>query len=80
MTSIYILKLESGKYYIGKSNDVNKRFEQHITGNGSSFTKIYKPVAIDKIIKNTSPFDEDKITKEYMIKYGIDNVRALCYH
>ena len=30
MTSIYILKLESGKYYIGKSNDVNERFEQEM--------------------------------------------------
>ena len=78
-TNIYVLKLESGKYYIGKSNDIPKRFEQHLNGIGSSWTKKYKPLKIEKIINNTSPFDEDKITKELMNKYGIDNVRGGSY-
>ena len=78
-TNIYVLKLESVKYYIGKSNDIHKRFQQHLNGIGSSWTKKYKPLKIEQIINNTSPFDEDKITKELMNKYGIDNVRGGSY-
>jgi predicted GIY-YIG superfamily endonuclease len=67
-TNIYILKLQGGRYYIGKSDNVSKRYEQHLNGSGSSWTKKYKPISVDKIIPNASPFDEDKYTKEYMSK------------
>ncbi len=79
MTNIYILRLEYGKYYIGKSENVINRYNQHINGRGSSWTKKYKPISIEKTITNSSSFDEDKITKEYMSKYGIDNVRGGSY-
>jgi len=79
MVNIYILKLVNNKYYVGKSNDVEKRFEQHINGNGSSWTKLHKPLSIEKVIENANIFDEDNITKEYMSLYGIDNVRGGSY-
>lgn len=78
-TNIYILKLESGKYYIGKSDNVVRRFEQHLLGNGSAWTKKYKALSLEKTIENVSPFEEDKVTKEYMAKYGIENVRGGSY-
>jgi hypothetical protein len=71
--------LEGGRYYIGRSDDVIKRYQQHSSGLGSAWTKKYKPVRILDTIKNVSPFDEDKITKEYMAKYGIENVRGGSY-
>jgi len=40
---------------------------------------MYKPISVIKVIENTSPFEEDKITKEYMAKYGISNVRGGSY-
>ena len=79
MTNIYILRLESGKYYVGKSEDVKNRYQQHMNGSGSSWTRKYKPISLEKTIENASPFEEDKITKEYMSKYGIDNVRGGSY-
>ena len=79
MTKIYILKLEGGKYYVGKSEDVVKRYQQHLNGDGSAWTKKYKPISLEKTIENASPFDEDKITKEYMSKHGINNVRGGSY-
>jgi predicted GIY-YIG superfamily endonuclease len=79
MTNIYILRLEGGKYYVGKSEDVKNRYQQHMNGSGSSWTRKYKPISIEKTIENASPFEEDKITKEYMSKYGIDNVRGGSY-
>jgi predicted GIY-YIG superfamily endonuclease len=78
-TNIYILKLKDGKYYIGKSDNPMARYQDHLNGIGSTWTNKYKPVAIEKIIQNASNFDEDKYTKEYMAKYGIDNVRGGTY-
>lgn len=77
--NIYIIRLEGGRYYIGKSDNVMNRYQQHIDGNGSAWTRKYKPISLEKIIKNVSSFEEDKITKEYMSKYGIDKVRGGSY-
>jgi len=78
-TNIYILRLQGEKYYIGKSDNPEKRFEEHKNGCGSSWTKKYKPIEIIKILSNVSHFEEDKVTKEYMDKYGINNVRGGTY-
>ena len=78
-TNIYILRLEGGRYYIGKSKDVNKRFQKHLSGRGSAWTKLYRPVSLETTIQNVSALEEDKTTKEYMVKYGIDKVRGGSY-
>lgn len=78
-TNIYVLKLQGGRYYIGKSENVIKRYQEHLNGNGSAWTKKYKPIALEKVIENVSSFEEDKVTKEYMAKYGIENVRGGSY-
>ena len=79
MTNIYCLKLENNKYYIGKTNNTSIRIDQHYSGDGSSWTKKYKPLEVLFVKENQSPFDEDKYTKEYMMLYGIDNVRGGSY-
>jgi len=78
-TNIYVLRLEGGRYYVGKSDNVMNRYEQHIKGSGSAWTRKYKPISLEKTIKNVSSFEEDKVTKEYMSKYGIDKVRGGSY-
>ena len=78
-TNIYVLRLEGGRYYIGKSNNVIQRYQEHLKGTGSAWTKKYKPVSLVKTIDNVSPFQEDATTKEYMSKYGIDKVRGGSY-
>ena len=80
-TTIYILKLNNSKYYVGKTNrKVNERYQEHLEGIGSFWTKKYKPLSIVKQIENSSPFDEDRYVKEYMAMYGIDNVRGGSYN
>lgn len=79
MTDIYVLCLEAGNYYIGKSDNVVNRYQQHCNRNGSAWTRKHKPISLEKTVKSTSPFDEDKVTKEYMSKYGIDKVRGGSY-
>jgi predicted GIY-YIG superfamily endonuclease len=78
-TTIYILKLKGGNYYIGKSDNPAKRFEEHINGRGSAWTRKYAPVKLMRTILNASPFDEDRYVKEYMAKYGIEKVRGGSY-
>ena len=78
---VYILKLEKGKYYVGTTSHLPRRLAEHRQGHGSSWTRKYKPIKIEKSRKvNGSPgLDEDKETKEYMKKYGIENVRGGSY-
>ena len=76
---IYVLKLAGGKYYVGKSADVAQRFKQHASGRGSTWTGLHKPVSIIETRPINSPFDETNVTKEYMKKYGMDNVRGGAY-
>lgn len=76
MVFIYILELENNKYYIGKTLNPNFRLEQHLTYNGSEWTKKYKPKKVLEIIQNCDDFDEDKYTLKYMKHYGISNVRG----
>jgi len=76
MVFIYILQLEQGKYYVGKTTNPSFRIDKHFTSNGSSWTKKYKPILILEIIQNCDDYDEDKYTIKYMEKYGINNVRG----
>ena len=76
MVYIYILQLEQGKYYIGKTNNPQFRIESHFNLNGSAWTTKYKPIKLIKLISNCDDYDEDKYTRIYMDKYGIQNVRG----
>jgi len=79
MSTIYIIRLQGGYYYIGKSDNVMLRYKQHLDGKGSIWTKMYRPVSVERIIESQTSFDEDNYTKEYMKKYGVDKVRGGSY-
>lgn len=80
MIIIYVLKCSNNKYYVGKTlTDVDKRFNTHKKGQGAIWTRKYRPVEILNVYKNCDHFDEDKYTKMYMDKYGIENVRGGSY-
>jgi hypothetical protein len=74
MFNIYILQLENNKYYIGKTKNSELRIRRHFNGKGSEFTKLFKPIKVEKIYFNCD--DELKYTLKYMYKYGIENVRG----
>lgn len=73
---VYIIQLEEGKYYVGKTENPEYRIESHFDFNGSMWTKKYKPLSVVEIIPNCDNYDEDKNTIKYMEKYGINNVRG----
>ena len=76
MVVVYALALKGGKYYIGKSNNLEVRLGQHNVGGGSVWTTKYKPIKVVETNPLGDNYDEDKLTLKYMRKYGIENVRG----
>lgn len=79
MEYLYVLRLEKGKYYVGKTTDVMKRYQQHVDGRGSAWTSKYSPVSLVESKPITTDHDENNTTKDYMKKYGVENVRGGSY-
>lgn len=76
MVHIYVLELEGGKYYVGKTNNPGFRIEQHFHSGGATWTRKYSPVRVLELINDCDDYDEDKYTRIYMDKYGIEKVRG----
>jgi predicted GIY-YIG superfamily endonuclease len=75
---IYVWELEEGKYYIGYSENLSGRLEQHTSGSGALWTKKYKPVSIIEIVRGGKDIEKSK-TLEYMKLKGFDNVRGAAW-
>ena len=76
---IYVLKLSQGKWYVGKTEKTAmQRYKEHLSGAGSAWTRKYKPIELVECSQGDK-FDEDKKTKQYMDRYGVDNVRGGAY-
>ena len=43
MYYVYILLCRDGTLYTGSTNDVGKRFKDHLEGRGARYTKSHKP-------------------------------------
>jgi predicted GIY-YIG superfamily endonuclease len=76
MDKIYVLRLHNDKWYVGRTSNVERRFEQHKNGDGAKWTFLHKPLDIHEIREIKSDNDEDIITREYMKQFGIYNVRG----
>lgn len=72
---VYVWELEEGKYYVGYSENLSSRLEQHTTGDGALWTKKYKPVSIIEILRGGKDVEKAK-TLEYIKLKGFDNVRG----
>jgi len=77
--AIYILALEGGNFYVGKSGNIPQRLKAHFKGRGSVWTKHFRPVKVVDIVENKTLFTEDIITKQLMFQYGIPHVRGGSY-
>ena len=73
---LYVLKLDAGKWYIGRTANVERRFQQHRDGTGAKWTGLHRPISIELSRPLLSEEDEDRTTRDYMVKYGIYNVRG----
>ena len=78
MVTIYILKCEDDKYYVGKiASNVWKRIKQHFDGKGAKWTQKYKPVDILDIRRGMTDRDESKVTLDMMKIFGALNCSTM---
>jgi len=76
MVDIYVLELEDGNVYVGKTNRGKKRLEQHIKGRGAEWTKLHKPKRVMAYYQGAKDSDEQKVTNQMIRKYGAKKVRG----
>ena len=74
--SIYILRLEHGKFYVGASTDAVKASQEHVEGLGPFWTQIHRPLQLLDVAKGKKQEELDQYVKMTMRKHGIENVRG----
>jgi predicted GIY-YIG superfamily endonuclease len=77
--ALYVLRLESGRFYVGTSGDPAARFDAHKKGTGAAWTAKYPPLEMIKTELDKTRQDEDAEVKRLMLEHGIDNVRGGTY-
>jgi hypothetical protein len=81
---IYVLHCDEDTYYIGVTDDYEKRMSEHFSGVGALWTKKHHPQSVIETYpwgecqwKDGTIFEiEDEITITYMKKHGVANVRG----
>jgi len=77
MNYVYALQCEEGKIYVGQTNNIIRRFEEHKNGDGAAWTKKHKAISILHLAETSmEDFRELALTLQFMHKYGISNVRG----
>ena len=75
MWQTYVLALDSGKYYVGRSKQLSTRLRQHFTLSGAKFTK--KHMSDRARVVHVRDGDwERELTLQLMGRFGHENVRG----
>ena len=81
---LYLLPLENGNWYVGTTDNLDRRYKEHAGGEGAAWTKLHKPQSKDKMRAWTIPYFslfqveqmEDVLCKTMQDKFGLNNVRG----
>lgn len=83
--TVYVLECEGDKYYVGSTGNRKQRYRQHFDNErgGSKWTRMHKPIRVIAEYKRIPTRYllgmESQTTAEYMMKYGINNVRGAAF-
>jgi putative endonuclease len=66
MWFIYILQCSDGSFYTGSTNNLEKRFSDHLSGRGGKYTRSHKPQRI--VYKEELQTKSDALRREAEIK------------
>uniref|UniRef100_A0A6C0KVX8 CCHC-type domain-containing protein n=1 Tax=viral metagenome TaxID=1070528 RepID=A0A6C0KVX8_9ZZZZ len=73
---VYVLRLKENRFYISKTNNIKKCYRDHLNGTVCAWTRMYSPLLMEKVIPNVGDEMVDILVKEYMLQYGVNNVRG----
>ena len=80
---VYSLNLKGGKKYIGKTNNLGRRLDQHFSGKGAKWTQKNKPVSVNHTQKCKSEKSASKaetiVYKKMRDYHGSEKVRGAGY-
>jgi predicted GIY-YIG superfamily endonuclease len=81
--TLYVLKLEGGKWYVGITSDIERRLEQHRSGIGAKWTAAHKFEQLESSEDFLTPLPscqaavrENRKVYELVALYGMDSVRG----
>ena len=77
---VYVLKMDGGKYYVGKSRNIEERLRQHAAGEGAACAK-GKCTQVPPMTERMADMEawERAETLARMFGHGIDKVRGWMY-
>ncbi|VDB01052.1 Type I restriction-modification system, specificity subunit S, partial [Olavius algarvensis spirochete endosymbiont] len=50
----YVIECDDGSYYIGQTDNLKRRWREHLSGKGAQWTKTHKPLQIAHFEENSS--------------------------
>jgi len=74
---VYAIECSNGAYYIGQTENLKRRWEQHLRGTASDYTKRYKPKQIihfEEVIDRKEAINKEK---EWKTGYGRKRLKRL---
>lgn len=77
--TLYVLKCEDSCWYVGISGNFEARWRQHHTGRGAAWTKVHKPIRVERtrqVAEEDAKDEERWETAQLMLKYGVNYVRG----
>ncbi|MBD5402089.1 GIY-YIG nuclease family protein [bacterium] len=72
---VYILLTERNTLYCGYTDDVEKRFKQHLEGKGAKYTRANKPVKL--VYQRSFDTKQEALKEEYRIKHKLTRTQKL---
>lgn len=65
---VYVIRCDNESMYIGQTLDIEKRWNQHLDGEGADWTKVHKPIEL--IHYETYSTREEAVEREKWLKTG----------
>lgn len=72
---VYILLTEKNTLYCGYTDDLEKRYNEHLSGKGAKYTRAFKPVKI--VYSKEFPTKSEALKEEYRIKHKLSRKQKL---